>query len=1041
MKRFLYACFFFLCTANCAQTLAATTDGKPLFIHLKSGSVDVFGPEILQSYEVVSGKLQITLISGKVETYSMSDVSSYDTNAPDLPVFTSYKFNNKYNDQLPADVFGEITPDKVTASVGAIGKWLTASFQMSDSRAVAYVDGKEQTSKVSRIHFTSPQTYTLALPGMRSLAYKKVKDEVWSTPSEGDVTLKPVTLTADMLSTNAPSNYREYLANLLDGDNTTFFHSTWGSGEYTPLPLTDSPYIQIKLPQPISKLRFNYTTRTDTENRNPTGLAWQVSGDNGATWTTVKTLTTADGLPTSEERGRDYTSPTIDLGGNYSMMRLLLVSAEYKNYLCLSEFSIDEVVAETGGDEPVLLEPAVYEYIWEPYGRKVTVDVEWLTDKSTNVPRVDINIEGGAYPADKVTYLNATITIDGAGVFPDFSDAVRIRGRGNSSWTGWSFGKNPYRLKFSSAVKPFGLTKGKNWVLLANNQSGSMMTNAVAMKAARLVGTAAANDIIPVELYLNGTYWGSYNFTQQVGISNNSIDLADETNAIRLELDTYFDEPYKFNDATYTLPVNIKDPDLSEVADTKERFNLIEESFNHLTETVSSGSDYTQLVDVEMLARFLMLNELVRNTELGHPKSSFLYKEDLQALHSRYVFGPVWDFDWAFGYEESNSYCTQNAETDFYQTMVKGVGLKFFTDLRYNSEEVRRASYKVWKDFMDNHLEELLDFVDEYYAYANPSFVNNAGRHGDGNNYATISSNTRSWLQKRAQYVYNNIETFNLDTPLPITIGDVNTDGSISMADVICVLNHIVGKENESFDFTQADADCNGEISINDAVHIIALVMNQPVDLTRHIRLPQAEAVLQTENFEASVGVPSVLPVTLRIAEGNYNAAQMDLTLPEGMLLGEIELPEALNGTKVRTADLGNGTYRLALYTDDSHALPSGNSTLNIYLTANRMIPESDRVVSINGAMLATAQGEDNRIAPRSAAFSLNATTGIARQGESYGVSGGQAITIESLQPAEVRVYSVDGRLLRTVHTETGTTRIDMPQGIYIVNNQKVIVK
>ena len=51
------------------------------------------------------------------------------------------------------------------------------------------------------------------------------------------------------------------------------------------------------------------------------------------------------------------------------------------------------------------------------------------------------------------------------------------------------------------------------------------------MKAACLVGTAGANHIVPVELYMNGEYRGSYNFTEKVGFSNNSIDLDDETGA------------------------------------------------------------------------------------------------------------------------------------------------------------------------------------------------------------------------------------------------------------------------------------------------------------------------------------------------------------------------------------------------------------------------------------------------------------------------------------------------------------------------------
>ena len=200
--------------------------------------------------------------------------------------------------------------------------------------------------------------------------------------------------------------------------------------------------------------------------------------------------------------------------------------------------------------ESELLQPAIYAMTWMPSGRKVAVDVEWLTDKATQVPRIDINIEGGKMPADRETYLRAHITIDGAGVFPSMQDSVNIRGRGNSSWAGET-GKSPYRLKFDSSVKPFGLTKGKSWVLLANRQTGSMLSNAMAMKVAAMIETAGANRIIPVELYMNGNYRGSYNFTQQCGFSNNSIDLEDETNAARLELETYYDETNRFTTSAH----------------------------------------------------------------------------------------------------------------------------------------------------------------------------------------------------------------------------------------------------------------------------------------------------------------------------------------------------------------------------------------------------------------------------------------------------------------------------------------------------------
>ena len=123
-------------------------------------------------------------------------------------------------------------------------------------------------------------------------------------------------------------------------------------------------------------------------------------------------------------------------------------------------------------------------YALQPYGNEYAVNVTFITDQATAVPRIDINTVDGVDISSKEYYLDAQIIIDGKGVFPSMTDSVKVKGRGNTSWTGNPKAKNPYRLKFASKVKPLGLAKGKNWVLLANRIHGSMLTNAYGMKAA-----------------------------------------------------------------------------------------------------------------------------------------------------------------------------------------------------------------------------------------------------------------------------------------------------------------------------------------------------------------------------------------------------------------------------------------------------------------------------------------------------------------------------------------------------------------------------
>ena len=192
------------------------------------------------------------------------------------------------------------------------------------------------------------------------------------------------------------------------------------------------------------------------------------------------------------------------------------------------------------------------------------------------VPRIDIDIEKGYTVASRNYYLNAEFRVTGYGTYNDFTHTVQIKGRGNNSW---NYKKKSYRLKFPEKVKLFGLTKGKSWVLLANPQHGSLMVNAIAMKIGQLVGAPYTNHVVPVELYINEEYQGSYIFTEKVGLGNNSVDI-DEELAYMLELDSYYDEDFRFRSAHSKLPVNIKDPDLLEFENSTVSSTLLQSFLN-----------------------------------------------------------------------------------------------------------------------------------------------------------------------------------------------------------------------------------------------------------------------------------------------------------------------------------------------------------------------------------------------------------------------------------------------------------------------------
>jgi len=408
---------------------------------------------------------------------------------------------------------------------------------------------------------------------------------------------------------------------------------------------------------------------------------------------------------------------------------------------------------------------------FQPYGTRYTVNIDWPTDNASNVPAIYITTGNGSLPKSKQTFIKGTIAIDGGGVFPDMDETrVSIKGRGNTSWTtpdGVGDYKNPYRLKFDSIVKPFGMTKGKNWVLLANNIKGSMMTNAIGMKVAQLAGTEGVNHIVPVDLYINNDYRGSYNFTEKIGFHNNSIDLDDESEAALLELDTYTDETI-YRAKSYNVPVKIHEPDFDDtMVATKITADSIMADFNRMLETAQDGGDISSRVDVDAFAAYYLTNEYILNMELLHPKSTYLYKEHVGNQDCLWKFGPVWDLDWAFGHELDYGYFTTGATSDYVNAKEMECN-NLWRDMRKAGEAQDRAYYKAWTRFLrQKTVEELVDFCQEYYDYVKPSFEKNYKKWGDGRDYATQIAKQQNWLKERAEFVYNSLTAYDVSEELP----------------------------------------------------------------------------------------------------------------------------------------------------------------------------------------------------------------------------------------------------------------------------------
>ena len=1016
------------------------------YIYLADGTVKAYPKEYVKSLEQTAEGCTLLLVDDTKRTWTAEQIDSISEYSPRYPQFTDFKLDDKLNDQIFNDIDATVYADSVRLVVGAIGKWLTPSFKTDSKATVVYVGKDEQVSGQSRRRFAQDVVYTLSLPGHERLAMEKISDEVWSTPEEET---KEIALTASMLSTNAPSGRGQGVDKMLDNDPSTFFHSTYtGDPMYEVLPLEQSPYVLVTLSKAVSKIQFYYKTRTDSKDRNPHVFQIYASKDN-KTWKSVGYLDANSGMPTTGAN-LDFRSPTLTASEACRYWRFEATACNYKNYLCMSEFKLYEVVGEKS--EPELLQPAKYAYSMAPMGREVPVRTTWLTDYAS-VPRIDINIEGGKTVTSKDYYLNADITIQGYGVWPDFEDVVQIKGRGNSSW---GAAKKPYRLKFASSVKPFGMKKGKNWNLIAQAQTGSLLSNPVAHKIARMVGAAAAHDAIPFDLYMNGTYKGSYMFTQKVGLANNSVDLDDETQAVLIELDSY-SEAGQFRTSKYNLPVNIKSPEFGEDETVLTKDQVVND-FNALTNAIYDNTNFERFLDVDMLARFMLVNELVLNAELGHPKSTFLYRENMNHLSSRYTFGPAWDFDWGYGYEGSSTYCLTDPTEYYFDRHPKNPGRTFFMVLWESSPWIKYHYYHVWKEFMDNHLEELIDYVDDYYAFAKASFKKNSSIWGDGYNYDSNVASMKSWLTTRAHHIMDNLTPYT--SRAPYHFGDSNSDGKINDTDLDNMVSYLYRSYIAGSKLKKLDIDVSGELSVCDVAWECQLLEHNAPSKARRLRdIDEWGVDVEDEGedrdadevyTESDTYASQAYRVEARAAATNltvstntelggwdisanihstqpYVALQMDFSLPTGIAVYDdvadlVLAPQLASSHTIIGGYLEDGKYRIIVYSPTNTVVSDEQSTaFTLTITPDRELETGAYTLTADNIRIVSATGIENTLEAATATFNVDA----------------DIVSIEQSTAWPADVYDLSGRLVRS-----GATSLHgLPKGTYIVGQNKVVIR
>lgn len=295
---------------------------------------------------------------------------------------------------------------------------------------------------------------------------------------------------------------------------------------------------------------------------------------------------------------------------------------------------------------------------------------------TTGLPQLHIRTPGKVEIDSKDVWTdNASITLNYAEKDAwNFSGSTSIRTSGNSTLLQ---PKKTYELKLNKNQEIMGMPLHKRWVLIANYLDNSFMKNHIAFYLSEKLKMDYTVHGKFVDLFINDTYRGLYWLGETIEVDDYRVSINDgykgmsdeEDKDFLVEMDVNYDESAKFMSSIRQMPYMVKNDNYMVdesltledgthplTSDGTARLTRFKEKIENLEKMLYpdyvSGMNtndaappderYSKIIDVDSWANFWLINELMDNVELQHPKNCyFTYQNDIDLFKA----GPVWDFN------------------------------------------------------------------------------------------------------------------------------------------------------------------------------------------------------------------------------------------------------------------------------------------------------------------------------------------------------------------------------------------------------------
>ena len=233
--------------------------------------------------------------------------------------------------------------------------------------------------------------------------------------------------------------------------------------------------------------------------------------------------------------------------------------------------------------------------------------------------------------------------------------------------------------------------------------------------------------------------------------------------------------------------------------------------------------------------------------------------------------------------------------------------------------------------------------------------------------------------------------------------GDVTGSGTVDVQDATLVVNYILGNGSDEYDYTVADMNGDNEVDVFDVTAMINVILssNNNAPTLRRSMEPNESVRLSADGDEVLVAVDNA---------SRFTSFQFDVKVPKGAELLGVDWNGKMDSHLLQFAKTGEDTYKVVALSMESAPLSDLNDTLLKLHLSNKTVGE----MTIDNILFVTPMGE----AVRFGSHPLDMTTGI--QSVTHSQAG--------------QIYDLSGQRLNM-------KREQLPKGVYIINNQKVVIK